>query len=63
MFILCYVLHTNAHNDNDNDNDNELILFGHKKNSKNLNIVDLCIMLIMLVIDNFVCPGDLISAL
>ena len=38
-------------NDNDNDDDNEIILFGHKKNSKILNIVDICIMLIMLVID------------
>ena len=44
-------------------NDNEIILFGHKKNSKILNIVDICIMLIMLVIDILVCPGDLISAL
>ena len=28
-----------------------------------LNIVDIISMLIMLVIDIFVCPGDLISAL
>ena len=48
---------------NDNDNDNEIILFEHKKNSKILNIVDICIMLIMLVINIRVCPGDLISAL
>ena len=49
---------------NDNDNDNEIILFGHReKNSKMLNIVDTSIMLIMLVIDILVCPGDLISAL
>ena len=34
-----------------------------EKNSKMLNIVDLIIMLIMLVIDIIVCPGDLISAL
>ena len=46
-----------------NDNDNQIILFRHKKNSKILNIVDICIMLIMLVIDILVCSGDLISAL
>ena len=40
-------------------NDNEIILFGHKKNGKILIIVDICIMLIMLVIDILVCPGDI----
>ena len=31
--------------------------------TKKLNTVDICIMLIMLVIDILVCPGNLISAL
>ena len=44
-------------------NDNKIILFGHRKNSKILNIVDICIMLIMLVTDILVCPGYLIVAL
>ena len=42
-------------------NDKEIILFEHKKNL--LNIVDVCIMLIMLVIGILVYPGDVISAL
>ena len=41
-------------------NDNEITLFGHKQK---LNMVDICIMLIMFVIEILVCPGDLISAL
>ena len=44
---------------------NEIILFylDTEKNNKMLNIVDMIIMLIMLVIDILVCPGDLISTL
>ena len=34
-----------------------------RKNSKMLNIVDIIILLIMLVIDILVCPGDPFSAL
>ena len=46
-----------------NVNDSEITLFGHRKNSEILNIVDIIIMVLMLVIDILVCPGDLISVL
>ena len=42
--------------------DNEIVLFGHAKTIEIFNIVDITILLIMIVIDILVCPGDLITS-
>ena len=43
-----------------NDNDSEITLFGHRKNSEILNIVDIIIMVLMLVIDIYLCASEIL---
>ena len=61
-FSFHSLIHYND-NDNDNDNDNKIILFGHREKQYNVKHSRYIIMLIMLVINILVYPGDLISAL
>ena len=60
LMAIWRILYNQCHQQ---DSDNGIICLDTKKSSKILNIVDIIIMFTMLVIDIFVCPGELINAL